>query len=436
MRILLIAYEFPPSASPQSLRWTYLARELALQGNEVHVLTIDLGGDTQGLPGLPANVTIHRTHPGPFRGLVAWHRRRRQRQGRLQAEAPPAGVVPGGKLRPSWKQSVSDLLQRTAEYIWFPDLRGEWRIPGKRALRNLLSALAPQVVVSSHEPATTLELGLIAKRSGFPWVADLGDPVLAPYTPKRWRRRAFRLERDVCRQADCILVTAESALDLLNSRHGRSNAVEVLTQGFLPCMQDPGQPLDDTFDGSILELFYAGSFYRFRRPEALVRAVLDSPGVRLTIASINAPEVIRQASREHPSQIRLLGFIPHAAALSLQRCADVLVSIANAEPLQVPGKFYEYLGAARPVLHLHHSDPDDAASCLVRTLNRGEVCRNERRAIASRLAALHQAKLDGALDGMFDLEPGPVADYAWPVLADRLGGILSRVLSNHADGRR
>ena len=28
MRILLIAYEFPPSPSPQSLRWTYLVREL------------------------------------------------------------------------------------------------------------------------------------------------------------------------------------------------------------------------------------------------------------------------------------------------------------------------------------------------------------------------------------------------------------------------
>ena len=67
MRLLLIAYEFPPSPSPQSLRWTYLVRELALQGHEVHVLTADLGGTTPGLPPLPDSVRVHRTFPGLLR---------------------------------------------------------------------------------------------------------------------------------------------------------------------------------------------------------------------------------------------------------------------------------------------------------------------------------------------------------------------------------
>lgn len=434
MRILLIAYEFPPSASPQSLRWTYLARELALLGNDVHVLTIDLGGSSQGLPDLPANVTIHRTHPGPFRGMVAWHRRRRQRQGRLDPDPAKGGTIPEGRVRAGWKQAVSDLLQRTAEYIWFPDLRGEWRLPGLRALRRLLPSLDPDVVVSSHEPATTLELGLVASRIGYPWVADLGDPVLAPYTPHRWRRRALRLEREVCRRADWILVTAASALDLLRTRHGRSHGTEVLTQGFQPGNTEPRR-FDDAFDDSMLDLFYAGSFYSFRRPEALVDAVLGTAGIRLTVASINPPQVIRQAGRDHPSKIRLLGFIPHADALGLQRRADVLVSIANIDARQVPGKFYEYLGAARPVLHLHDADADDAASRLVKALNRGEVCRNESRAIAGRLAKLHRARLEGTLDAMFDLELGPVMEYAWPALAARLGDILSQALSKQASRR-
>lgn len=435
MRILLIAYEFPPSASPQSLRWAYLARELALLGNEVHVLTIDLGGSAPGLPEFPPNVIIHRTHPGLFRGLVAWHRKRRQRQVRLNTKGQRAAPMPEGKVRASWKQSVSDLLQRTAEYIWFPDLRGEWLIPAQRALRALLSSLEPDVVVSSHEPATTLQLGLTAKRAGFRWVADLGDPVLAPYTPLRWRRRARQLERDVCRHAHRILVTATSARELLRSRHGRSDGIEVITQGF-PADGSAASRFEDAFDNSRLELFYAGSFYSFRRSEALVQAVLDTPGIRLTIASINTPDTVKRASREHPSKVRLLGFIPHADSLQLQRDTDVLISIANADARQVPGKFYEYLGAARPVLHLHDAEPDDAASHLVQELNRGDVCRNERGAIAAQLAVLHRAKLAGTLDGMFNLELDLVKDYAWPVLAVRLSGILAGVLAEQAGRRR
>jgi hypothetical protein len=421
MRILLIAYEFPPSASPQSLRWIYLVRELALLGDDVHVLTIDLGGTGHGLPDLPANVTVHRTHPGPLRGLVAWRRRRRQHQKRLQ---PHASIVPHtsqGRLRNSWKQTISTLLQRMAEYVFFPDLRGEWRLPGQRELDRLLPGLDPDIVISSHEPATTLQLGLQAKRAGFPWIADLGDPVLAAYTPARWRRRAHRLERDVCRHADRILVTADSALELLHSRHGRTVGVEVLTQGF-PSVQPSPQDARNSCDHSWLELFYTGSFYSFRRPEALLQAVLDMPRTRLTIASINPPESIRRASRQHPSRIRLLGFIPHAEAL--------LVSIANCDARQVPGKFYEYLGAARPVLHLHDAKPDDAASRLLRELRRGIVCRNETGAIAAQLARLQQAKRAGALEGMFRLEMDPVMEYAWPRLAARLRGILARVLED------
>jgi hypothetical protein len=38
MRILLIAYDYPPLSSPQAIRWYYLSRELARRGVELHVL--------------------------------------------------------------------------------------------------------------------------------------------------------------------------------------------------------------------------------------------------------------------------------------------------------------------------------------------------------------------------------------------------------------
>src|SRR5690606_752008 len=151
MRLLLIAYEFPPSPSPQSLRWTYLVRELALQGHEVHVLTADLGGTTPGLPPLPDSVRVQRTFPGLLRGALAMHRDYRQRNPRKPASPPATDATPAGDASPTpltalrpprnWKQRLSEAVQAAAAMLHFPDIRGEWRRHGRRALRRLLVEL-------------------------------------------------------------------------------------------------------------------------------------------------------------------------------------------------------------------------------------------------------------------------------------------------------
>ena len=411
MRILLIAYEFPPSASPQSLRWAYLSRELALAGHDVHVLTIDLGGTTPGLPEIPPGVHIHRTHAGMVRGVVA--RRRNRRQQRARDGAGEGAGATGA--RSGWKHMISVFLQRIAQRIWFPDLRGEWMRTGVRALDGLLETVAPDVVISSHEPATTLQLGLRAKRQGYRWIADLGDPVLAAYTPHHWRRRAARLEADVCEHADGILVTAASAARQLEARHGRKRDVLLLTQGFddrLPAEDRPGTGAD------WLDLLYTGSFYSFRRPEALIDAVRRTQGVRLSIAAVTLPDSVVRACRDEPERFRLLGFLPHASALRRQRMADVLVSIGNRDAGQVPGKVYEYLGARRPILHIRHQE--DAVSQLLADTRRGDSCPDSTEAIIEKLEALRDAMRAGLLDGHYDLSPDPVAPYGWRHIASML----------------
>jgi hypothetical protein len=203
MLILVIAYEFPPSPSPQSLRWAYLARELHRAGHQVEVLTIDLGAAEAGLPALPREIVVHRTFAGPVRGLVAWRRRRRARVAIPTARSDGDGALAARRDIPSrsgWKHRLSLALQRVGEWIWFPDLRGEWRPYAQARLDALLSQRPPDVVISSHEPAITLELGLRAQRAGFRWVADLADPVLAPYTLPHWRARAREGSRRPCAQ--------------------------------------------------------------------------------------------------------------------------------------------------------------------------------------------------------------------------------------------
>ena len=424
MRILLIAYEFPPSPSPQSLRWAYLTRELHRLGHDVHVLTIDLGGSQPGLPELPAGVQVHRTYPGPVRGLIAWRRRRRARRrehagtGEAGTATPPIGMPSRG----GWKHRVSALLQRVGEYLWFPDLRGEWHRPGRARLIELLGTLTPDVVISSHEPATTLELGLEAKRAGIRWIADLADPVLAHYTLPRWHDRARLLEARVCELADHVLVTTPAAERLLRERHPGRAPIHVLTQGFdaAPSMFAANGPRTR---GDVLELLYTGSFYSFRTAGALLQAVLATPGTRLNIATIQVPDDVLAAARAHPDRIRLLGFLPHLDALAWQRRADVLVNLANRDPSQVPGKCYEYLGAGRPILHLGGA-PGDAVAELITTRRRGWVCAPTTQAVSGQLARLRERQQAGVLTEGLALDPGTVAEFSWSALAQRLDRLL------------
>ncbi len=429
-RVLLVAYEFPPSPSPQSLRWAYLARELALSGHEVHVLAPEHPGTGDGLPQLPASVTVHRTYAGPVMGVLNARAKRRSMPQpsasgvHLGADGAAAGEPTDGlnwkgrlwHAGLNWKGRLFLLVQSFLAKLLFPDLRAEWMPWARRRLFELLDQLQPGVVISSHEPATTLSLGLLAKQKGFRWIADLGDPVLAPYTPNRWKQRALRLERAVCRQADAITVTTETARNLLVARHGViAGKITVLTQGFDGRVVAGG----DRRSSDRLELLYTGSFYSFRRANDLVEAVAAEPGIRLNIAAIKVPDEIVQASRRAPEAIRLLGFLPHAAALELQRQADVLVNIGNDDPCQVPGKLFEYLGAGRPILHLD-DDGMSAAAELIRAYRRGWTCPNRREAIGARLKELLAARREGAMEAGLDLGRGIVGRHDWRALAPQL----------------
>lgn len=417
MRILLIAYEFPPSASPQSLRWAYLARELAHKGHDLHVLTIDLGGQTPGLPELPDSITIHRTYAGPFRGLFAMRRKlRARRQVATETSAAPLPASTSTNLH-GWKRLLSERVQTLLARIVFPDARGEWMPWGRRRLLRLLNELAPSVVISSHEPATTLELGLLAKGRGYAWIADLGDPVLAGYTPARWCLRANRLEARVCREADAVIVTTEATRNLLMERHGHRDDVIVVSQGYDATAETEAE-LPVEMDPARTELLYTGSLYRFRRMDELLHALEELPGVRLNIASVSLPDELMAWAARFPERIRLLGFLPHRVALGLQRRADVLVNIANDDPLQIPGKVYEYLGANRPILHL--GKPDDAIGSLLHRTGRGWACANDAGDIIRVLKGLA---------GRWPLLPndgdGEVASHSWQALAGRVEALAT-----------
>ena len=436
MRLLLIAYEFPPGPSPQSLRWSSLVRELLAQGVEVHVLTVESWWPS-GLLQPPSGAIVHRARAGGVAGIIAMSKRWRRLRGRSEQDPAAAGAAPvaaDSQVQPpaaapvlNWKGRLLNHANQMIAKRTFPDERGRWEPFARRMLVDLLDSVRPDVVVSSHEPATTLRLGRLAKERGFAWVADLGDPVLSFYTPERWRKESLRLERWTCRNADRVIVTTEAAKWMLAGRHEvPESRLTVLTQGYDAATTGADTPGTE-FDPGRLELLYTGSFYQFREPRALVDAVLATPGARLNIATSRAPDWLLQLLDRHPEQLRLLGFVPHLTARALQRQSDVLVNLANDDPVQVPGKFYEYLGAGRPILHL--GDCADPVGQRMGALRRGWICAQEAGTIAGLLAKLVQAKAARKLDDGLQLDLEDVAEHSWQWLGMQLDAIVRAVVA-------
>lgn len=425
MRILLIAYEFPPSASPGALRWKYLTREFAALGHDVHVLMPSVWHQPVTSLECPRGVTTHRTFAGPFHGFSHWLARRKPASSNTGAAASKQ------QTGLNWRGRVFEAVQRVAACLVFPDVRGEWRRWGSQALSRLLSDLQPDLVISSHEPATTLEIGQVAAEKGFPWVIDLGDPVCAPYTAPRWRQKAMQLEADSCRAACKVIVTTESAKTLLVERHAlTSDKVMVITQGFDDRRETTSAEAvsEGFYDPQLLELFYAGRFYDFRRPHALVEAVESEDGIRLTIAAPELPLELVPVVARNPKKFRLTGFIHHRLVLDYQAGADVLVSIGNDGLAdQVPGKVYEYLGSGRPIVHLLSSEGDaDPAASTIRSVTGGRVVTNRKEDIRKELGRFRSLKDSGELGRATATYPAP-GPHSWTSVARRYVAELERV---------
>lgn len=417
-RVLVVAHDFPPTPSPQSVRAMAFVRELRAGGAHVHVLTRTR---LRGLPepALPEGIRVWRASPGPWEAAVDAVSSRRRRSGADGApSAPPERT---GPVRLNWKGKAIRFATRVMALLLFPDDRVAWVPSARRMLARIAREATPDVALVMHEPAASLVLARALPALGIPWLADIADPVLAGYTPWHWRWLARRLEASTLRDAAAVTVTNEATAKLLRSRHRWARLpISVLPQGFEP--QD-APPLGATLP---LRLVYTGRFYAFRPAGPLLDAVLATPGVELHIAGPEMPHAVLEAASRQPDRIRLHGELDHASAIALQRSADILVSIGNRDAIQTPGKIYEYFGIARPVFHLC-ADAADPVPLLLSQRRRGVSSENASGAIQGVLAHLLGLKRDGRLAEPFDFSPGAVEDFTWRHLGERLAGLLAGI---------
>ncbi|MBC2840671.1 glycosyltransferase [Robiginitalea sp. SC105] len=353
-KLLIVTYYWPPAGGPGVQRWLYFVKYLRTFGMEPVLYIPEKPHYPMADPGLEAQVP---------EGLKVFRSRFWEPYalarlfGRKQTTRISSGII---------RRHNPGLLERLMLWVrgnlFIPDARKNWVKKAAKELPGILEQEGIDLMVTTGPPHSLHLIGLemAGRRPGLRWVADFRDPWTeigyhsALYLGPRAKRKHRELESRVLGGADAILTTSRFTAGSLASRTARP--VHVITNGF------DRDPATGTQPEGPFVLAHIGSLLSGRNPnalwEALAEMVADTPGfrenLRLELTGLVSPEVtdsLRHCGLE-PFTVRT-PYVPHQEALHRQRKSQVLLLLEIDSPETrgiVPGKLFEYMAAARPVL--------------------------------------------------------------------------------------
>ena len=365
LTVLLVSYWFPPSNSIGAVRVGHFAKSLYEAGHDVRVLTAQNSGD-QSLPlGLPAERVIYVSAPqggGLLDSVVGPSIRFAQRVGRFrprEVASDQAAPTP----HPEAGSAAADLRRHYYALLQFPDAYAPWMRRVTAAGRQLVKQWRPNVIVASAPPNSGLiAASRIARLCRAPWIADMRDLWAdnSYYAHPNWRLRIDRLiERSILRSAAGLVTVSPVWADTLRGKY--QQPVACIPNGFVA--EDFPENSTGPEPGDVVSILYTGSIYAgYRNPTPLFRAIaLLTPPERQRVAvhfygpgESDAQGVMAAAATAGVAdRVLLHGRVSYRESLSLQQSADILLLLQwnNAKDAgNIPAKFFEYLGARRPIL--------------------------------------------------------------------------------------
>ena len=214
LKILIVAYFYPPQNITGARRPAALAKWLGRRGHEASVLTSRQSGTGPD----PAGARITRT-----RDLLATRLNWRGDSLKVVTGASDATWSPGANF---WGAIVVPDVQLLS---WLPF--------AVAAARRLQRRHGFDAVITTSPIESAHLVGLALQRQGVAWIADLRDGWRFEAPREEWPLAAQRraddvLERLVVRRADAVVTVTEPLSADLRRRHGI--VVETITNGFDP----------------------------------------------------------------------------------------------------------------------------------------------------------------------------------------------------------
>ena len=337
--LLIITYNFPPSAAVGGLRLLGFSRHLPKYGWQADVVAppkMPWEPDDQALlDQVPAETVIYSV---PF--------------------------------------TESRIIRRLAATdSWLPKA---W-IACQRAIRKR----RPDAILTSGPPHHVHLLGLGLKRwHGIPWVSDfrdpwawtirLRDPVLGSQTSSAtWWENI--LERAVVSQSDAVILNAPHSRETFVAEYPEhTGKTLVITNGYDPeSFKNLAKPdVDDS-----IRLLYCGQIYAGRDPRPFfdaVRALLANRtegqrpirvdffgSYRTTGRESDLDIEIKSRGLEHTKSVH--GEISNTQSLAEMERSDILLLFDTpGRRIGVPAKLYEYIGSGRSIWAMAETDGDTA----------------------------------------------------------------------------
>lgn len=391
MRILLIAYFFPPDSSSGSFRPFFFANHLTNLGDEVTVLTCrqeDFHGeqplDREMLRCLDPRVRVVRsTIFRPKERLLRLRNRLILQQSRtvsISAEIPQVKTSNRG----GWFQLLKDFI---TDLLTTPDSQVGWIQPCIRRGLAIIRDQRPDIILSTGSPWSGLLAGSILKwLTKVPLVLDFRDPWIA--NPAYSRRHLFQridtwLERRVVHYADLLIANTEELRHNFLARFTTllPERLVVITNGFEDYLAQPALRSNNT-----MSLTHTGDLYSSRNPRPLLEAAhnaikhnrINPKEFKLRfVGGIAVDDPAITAILMSPflsNSIEITPRVTYGESLRAMCESDVLILYQPGFPLQVPRKLYDYMAVRRPILCIAESE--SATWSLVEKYKLGRACNN------------------------------------------------------------
>ncbi len=422
-RILIIAPEFPPSATVGAKRPSKLAARCGEFGWQPAVVTMAEGDyeitDPSSVTDAIAAVPTHRVPCGSV-----WIHSERWRQAK-----------PG--LPRLWAGAKRWFALKTQRFLP-TDKYWPWPKRAAKLAAKLVRRQDIDLIWATSPPLSGPDLAWrIFKRTGVPFVVDYRDVVSQPAdgdVPKHVRKFLNRQEL-ILADAAGITTVAPYQIDALKRSHPQvaQTPARLVTNWFEAADAEPGAYPPIEFDWPTV--FHAGKLYGGTRRldglfegMGLLRDAMGDPGRRPRFLHLD-PEGVNPGLKAIVDEKGLADVVdlqPAASETEFRRhcrgAAVLLLVVGHTQGAfeharTIPGKLYEYFAACRPILVI---GPDDCeAGKMVTDAHRGlAVADDDPQAIAGALTTL---MADDAGD-RFDLSVEAVSRY-------EAAGVISQMCS-------
>jgi hypothetical protein len=407
VRALIVAFHFPPDGAIGGVRPYQLARHFPEFGIEPWVLTVEPElaeqPDAAFQPhGIPEEQILRTRVDATLRDKVLglWRRR--------AATRPFAGTPTSaaGPAPPASQRRFAKTRDWVLSWLEYTDPHIGWLRPAVRCAEQAWREAPFDVLVSTSPPrVSALVARELARRHHVPWVMDIRDP----WQVREWE--AVGSSRLVARHKRTLFSRCLSSADAIVHNTERLRQSTCIAR---PDVADKTYCVPNGFEpewaarvqeapapSRTFSVGYYGNVMGRRSCTGFLdglRRWLDSSGAhppRVCVRFVGtgfdaaAGEI---ASRGLDRVVTLHPAVPRTRVPELIKDDFVLLSFANQQPLQVPGKTYDYLATGRRILAV--TEHDGATADLLSPL-------------AGCAVAERPAEIASALDGFYrDYEHG------------------------------